>query len=54
LGGLGAILSGTVFLLTIGYTFGYLASLGLTLEMLDTPADLLPWIARHTEAYLGL
>lgn len=54
LGGLGAILSGTVFLLTIGYTFGYLASLGLTVEMLDRPADLLPWTDRHTGAYLGL
>lgn len=54
LGGWGAILSGTATLLTVGYTFGYLAALGLSVEMLDTPAALLPWIARHADAYLGL
>lgn len=41
-------------LLTVAYTFGYLASLGLSVEMLDTPAALLPWTARNADAYLGL
>lgn len=54
LGGVAALLSGAVFLTTIGYTFGFLASRGLTVEMLDQPAQFLPWIARNRGAYLGL
>lgn len=53
-GGVGALLSGAVFLGTVGYTFGVLAHLGLSVEMLDDPAELLPWIAAHTGAYQGL
>jgi hypothetical protein len=54
LGGVAALLSGALYLLTIVYTFAYLAGLGLTVEMLDRPAELLPWIAAHTAPYLGL
>ncbi len=50
----GALLAGAVFLSSILYMFGYLAHLGLTVEMLDRPAELLPWIADHTRAHLGL
>lgn len=53
-GGIGAVLAGVVFLLTVVYTFGFLASLGLTVELLDAPAQLLPWINAHTGAYMGL
>ncbi len=54
LGGTGALLSGGIFLLTLLYTYGYLARLGLTVEMLDDHEQLLPWVARHNGAYLGL
>ena len=54
LGGLGAVLAGAVFLSTIGYTFGFLAALGLTTDMLDAPAQLLPWVHAHGVAYAGL
>ena len=54
LGGLGAVLAGAVFLSTIAYTFGFLAALGLTTDMLDAPAQLLPWVDAHGVAYAGL
>ncbi len=54
LGGTGALLSGAIFLLTLLYTYGYLISLGLTVEMLDDHEQLLPWVARHNGSYLGL
>jgi hypothetical protein len=54
LGGLGAVLAGAVFLSTIAYTFGFLAALGLTTDMLDAPAQLLPWVHAHGVAYAGL
>ena len=54
LGGIGALLSGLVFLVTVLYTFVYLARLGLSIEMLDQPRGLLPWIAANEGAYLGL
>jgi hypothetical protein len=53
-GGLGALLSGIVFLGTIAYTFGFLFARGLSLEMLNVPARLLPWIHANTVAYVGL
>lgn len=53
-GGLGAMLAGIVFLGTIGYTFGFLFPLGLSTEMLNVPAQLLPWVHAHTVAYVGL
>ena len=53
-GGAGAVLSGVAFVCTVAYTFGYLASLGLSVELLDAPARLLPWIHAHTAAYMGL
>jgi hypothetical protein len=54
LGGIGALLSGFLFLVTVLYTFVYLARLGLSIEMLDQPRGLLPWIAANEGAYLGL
>jgi len=53
-GGLGAVLAGVVFLGTIAYTFGYLFSRGLSTEMLNEPAHLLPWVHEHTVAFVGL
>jgi hypothetical protein len=54
LGGLGAMLAGVVFLGTIAYTFGFLFARGLSFEMLNEPARLLPWVHTHTAAYVGL
>jgi hypothetical protein len=54
LGGIGALLSGLLFLVTVMYTFVYLARLGLSTEMLDRPRALLPWIANNEGSYLGL
>ena len=54
LGGIGALVSGLLFLVTVLYTFVYLARLGLSIEMLDQPRGLLPWIATNEGAYLGL
>ncbi len=54
LGGIGALLSGLLFLVTVLYTFVYLARLGLSTDMLDQPRGLLPWIASSEGAYLGL
>jgi len=53
-GGLGALLSGIVFLGTIAYTFGFLFSRGLSTEMLNVPAQLLPWVHANTVAFVGL
>jgi hypothetical protein len=53
-GGLGAVLAGVVFLGTIAYTFGFLFARGLSFEMLNEPARLLPWMHAHTVAYVGL
>ena len=54
MGGRGAVLSGVVFLGTIAYTFGFLFSRGLSTEMLNEPARLLPWVHEHTVAFVGL
>jgi hypothetical protein len=54
LGGLGAVLAGIVFLGTIAYTFGFLFAHGLSFEMLNEPARLLPWVHAHTVAFVGL
>ena len=53
-GGKGALLAGIVFLGTIAYTFGFLFSRGLSTEMFNSPAALLPWIHANTVAYVGL
>jgi hypothetical protein len=53
-GGRGALLSGIVFLGTIAYTFGFLFSRGLSFDMLNVPAQLLPWVHTNTVAYVGL
>ena len=53
-GGVGAVLAGVVFLGTIAYTFGFLFARGLSFEMLNEPARLLPWVQANTVAYLGL
>jgi hypothetical protein len=53
-GGIGAITSATAFLFTLIYVFVILAGAGLTEEMLDTPALLLPWVAEHTMGYAGI
>jgi hypothetical protein len=53
-GGRGAVLAGVVFLATIAYTFGFLFSRGLSTEMLNEPAHLLPWVHAHTVAFVGL
>ncbi len=53
-GGLAALVAAVVFLCTLVYVFGFLFSLGLTEEMLDNPATLLPWVAQHMGAYAGL
>ena len=53
-GGRGAVLAGVVFLGTIAYTFGFLFSRGLSTEMLNEPARLMPWVHAHTVAFVGL
>ena len=53
-GGLGALLAGVVFLVTIAYTFGFLFSRGLSTDMLNEPAHLLPWVHANTVAYVAL
>lgn len=53
-GGIGALCAAVAFLLTLLYVFVFLASIGLTEEMLDTPAQLLPWVAAHAQAYAGI
>jgi hypothetical protein len=53
-GGRGALLSGIVFLGTIAYTFGFLFSRGLSFDMLNVPAQLLPWVHANTVAFVGL
>ena len=53
-GGLGALASGVVFLGTIAYTFGFLFSRGLSTDMLNVPAQLLPWVHANTVAFVGL
>jgi hypothetical protein len=53
-GGRGAVLAGIVFLGTIAYTFGFLFSRGLSTEMLNEPARLMPWVHAHTVAFVGL
>ncbi|MCX6047167.1 MAG: DUF4386 family protein [Chloroflexi bacterium] len=53
-GGIAALVAAGVFLFTLLYVFGFLFSLGLTEEMLDNPATLLPWVAIHVGAYTGL
>ena len=53
-GGIGALCAAAAFLLTLLYVFVFLASLGLTEEMLDTPTQLLPWVAAHAQAYAGI
>jgi hypothetical protein len=53
-GGRGALLAGIVFLVTIAYTFGFLFPMGLSTDMLNAPAQLLPWVHVHTVAYVGL
>jgi hypothetical protein len=53
-GGIGAVLAGVVFLATIAYTFDFLFSRGLSFEMLNVPAQLLPWVHANTVAYVGL
>ena len=52
--GKGALLSGAIFLITIAYTFGFLFTRGLSTEMLNDPATLLPWIHANTVAYVEL
>jgi len=54
LGGLGAVLAGVVFLGMISYTFGFLFARGLSFEMLNEPARLLPWVHANTVAFVGL
>jgi hypothetical protein len=53
-GGRGALLAGVVFLGTILYTFGFLFARGLSTDMLNVPAQLLPWVHIHTAAFVGL
>ena len=53
-GGRGALLAGVVFLLTIAYTFGFLFARGLSTDMLNVPAQLLPWVHANTVAFVGL
>ena len=53
-GGRGALLAGLVFLATIAYTFGFLFARGLSTDMLNVPAQLLPWVHANTVAFVGL
>jgi len=53
-GGRGAVLAGVVFLGTIAYTFGFLFSRGLSTDMLNEPAQLMPWVHAHTVAFVAL
>jgi hypothetical protein len=54
LGGRAALASGVVFLITIAYTFGFLAARGLTTDLLNAPAQLLPWVNANTIAWVEL
>jgi len=53
-GGRGALLAGVVFLGTIAYTFGFLFARGLSTDMLNVPAQLMPWVHANTVAFVGL
>ena len=53
-GGRAALVSGVVFLITIAYTFGFLFARGLSTDMLNEPAQLLPWIHANTIPYVML
>ncbi|MEO8563051.1 MAG: hypothetical protein ABI601_13295 [bacterium] len=53
-GGRSALLAGIVFLGTIAYTFGFLFARGLSTDMLNVPAQLLPWVHANTVPYVGL
>jgi hypothetical protein len=53
-GGRSALLAGIVFLGTIAYTFGFLFARGLSTDMLNVPAQLLPWVHANTVAFVGL
>lgn len=53
-GGRAALVSGVVFLITIAYTFGFLFARGLSTDMLNEPAQLLPWVHANTIAYVML
>lgn len=53
-GAVGAITSAIAFVFTLVYVFVILAALGLSEEMLDTPAQLLPWVAAHAHGYGAL
>jgi hypothetical protein len=53
-GGIGALCAGIVFLVTIAYTFGFLFARGLSTDMLNVPAQLLPWVHAHTVPYVML
>ena len=53
-GGRSALLAGAVFLVTIAYTFGFLFARGLSTDMLNVPAQLMPWVHANTVAYVGL
>lgn len=53
-GGISALISGGVFLVTIAYTFGFLFHIGLTTDMLNEPEHLMPWVRSHTIAFVGL
>lgn len=54
LGGMSAVMAGVVFLITIAYTFGFLFARGLSTDMLNEPARLLPWVHANTVAFVGL
>jgi hypothetical protein len=54
LGGRAALASGVVFLITIAYTFGFLFARGLSTDMLNSPAQLLPWVHANSVAYVAL
>jgi hypothetical protein len=54
LGGRAALFAGAMFLTTIAYTFGFLFARGLSFDMLNEPARLLPWVRANTVPYVGL
>lgn len=46
--------AGAMFIVTVGYLFGVLPATGWTIDMFDSPAELLVWIDGHERVYQGL
>ena len=53
-GGISALVAGTLFFATVVYAFGVMSGFGFNQEMFGDRALLLPWVADHVGLYDGL